>query len=401
MCTLFAAAHPERTERLVLYGTFATRRWSPDYPWAPKSEERERHLRFLRETWGGVAHLAELAPSVVEDEGFRDWWARYLRSSASPAAAVALTSMNSDCDVRAVLPTIRVPTILIHRDGDGRADVRGARWMAEQIPGARYVELPGNDHLIWADPDPIIDVVEEFVTGVPPAAIPDRMLTTVLFTDVVGSTERAVAIGDEPWRRLLDRHNELVRRYLERFRGREVDTAGDGFLATFDGPARAVRCAQAIADAVVALGLQIRAGIHTGEVEVRGDDIGGLAVHIAARVVALAGPGEVLASRTVKDLVAGSGITFRAAASTSSRAFPVTGSSSPRRSTRDRCLRHLTSDKLRSRRSDTGACHRFVPTSWRQRSLPFLGHTSSIGSDGSPASLVRSRRGGCRPSAGR
>jgi class 3 adenylate cyclase len=310
MCTLFAAAHPERTERLVLYGTFATRRWSPDYPWAPKSEERERHLRFLRETWGGVAHLAELAPSVVEDEGFRDWWARYLRSSASPAAAVALTSMNSDCDVRAVLPTIRVPTILIHRDGDGRADVRGARWMAEQIPGARYVELPGNDHLIWADPDPIIDVVEEFVTGVPPAAIPDRMLTTVLFTDVVGSTERAVAIGDEPWRRLLDRHNELVRRYLERFRGREVDTAGDGFLATFDGPARAVRCAQAIADAVVALGLQIRAGIHTGEVEVRGDDIGGLAVHIAARVVALAGPGEVLASRTVKDLVAGSGITF-------------------------------------------------------------------------------------------
>jgi class 3 adenylate cyclase len=218
--------------------------------------------------------------------------------------------MNSDTDVRSVLPTIRVPTLIIHRAGDLRADVRGSRWMAEQIQGARYVELPGDDHLIWANPDPIFDAVEEFITGVPPASVPDRMLTTVLFTDIVGSTEAAAAMGDDEWRRALDRHDELVRRYVERYRGREIKTTGDGFLAAFDGPARAVRCAQAIADAVTALGIQIRGGAHTGEVEVRGDDIGGLAVHIAARVAGLAGAGEVLASRTVKDLVAGSGISF-------------------------------------------------------------------------------------------
>jgi class 3 adenylate cyclase len=264
----------------------------------------------LKDGWGGVVHLAELAPNVIGDGEFEEWWARFLRSSASPAAAVALTSMNSDTDVRSVLPTIRVPTLIIHRAGDLRADVRGSRWMAEQIQGARYVELPGDDHLIWANPDPIFDAVEEFITGVPPASVPDRMLTTVLFTDIVGSTEAAAAMGDDEWRRALDRHDELVRRYVERYRGREIKTTGDGFLAAFDGPARAVRCAQAIADAVTALGIQIRGGAHTGEVEVRGDDIGGLAVHIAARVAGLAGAGEVLASRTVKDLVAGSGISF-------------------------------------------------------------------------------------------
>jgi pimeloyl-ACP methyl ester carboxylesterase len=310
MCTLFAAAQPQRTEALVMYGSFATRRWSVDYPWAPTPEERERHIARLREEWGGIAHLADLAPGVMGDEAFRDWWARYLRSSASPAAAVALTSMNSDADVRAVLPTIRVPTRIVHREGDRRADVRGARWMAAQIPGARYVELPGDDHLIWADPDPIIDAVEEFVTGVPPATIPDRVLTTVLFTDIVSSTNRVAAVGDEEWRRLLDRHDELVRRYLERYRGRELETTGDGFLAAFDGPARAVRCAQAIAEAVVALGLEIRAGAHTGEVELGDGGVRGVAVHIAARIMGRAGAGEVLTSRTVKDLVAGSGITF-------------------------------------------------------------------------------------------
>ena len=218
--------------------------------------------------------------------------------------------MNTDTDVRAVLPTIRVPTLIIHRTGDLRAEVGGARWMAKQIPGARYVELPGDNHLIWADPDPIFDAVEEFVTGVPPAAVPDRMLMTVLFTDIVGSTEVAASLGDEAWRRKLDRHDEIVRRYVQRYQGREIKAIGDGFLAAFDGPARAVRCAQAIAAAVAALDLEIRAGAHTGEVEVRGDDIGGLAVHIAARVAALAEPGEILTSSTVKDLVAGSGIEF-------------------------------------------------------------------------------------------
>jgi len=218
--------------------------------------------------------------------------------------------MNTDTDVRAVLPTVGVPTLIVHRTGDRRADVGGSRWMAQQIPGARYVELPGDDHLIWADPDPIFDAVEEFVTGVPPAAVPDRMLMTVLFTDIIGSTEAAAAMGDDAWRRTLDRHDEIVRRYVERYHGREIKSTGDGFLAAFDGPARAVRCAQAIGAGVAELGLEIRAGAHTGEVEVRGDDIGGLAVHIAARVAALASAGEVLTSRTVKDLVAGSGIAF-------------------------------------------------------------------------------------------
>ncbi|HXV32605.1 MAG TPA: adenylate/guanylate cyclase domain-containing protein [Gaiellaceae bacterium] len=310
MCMLFAAAYPQRTEGLVLYGTFAVRRWQPDHPWGPTLEERERHVRRIKEEWGGVVHLEELAPDLVDDEEFRSWWARYLRSSASPAAAAALTSMNTDVDVRSVLPGITVPTLIVHHGGDRRVDVGAARWLAGQIPGARYVELPGDDHLIWADPDPIVDLVEEFVTGVPPAEVPDRVLLTVLFTDIVGSTETAAALGDEAWRRLLDRHDETVRRYLERYRGREVKTTGDGFLAVFDGPARAVRCAQAIGDAVGAFGLEIRAGAHTGEVERRGEDVGGVAVHAAARIASLAGPCEVLVSRTVRDLTSGSGIAF-------------------------------------------------------------------------------------------
>jgi class 3 adenylate cyclase len=305
MCALFAAAYPQRTEGLVVYGSFAVRRWHPDYPWAPTPEERERHVRSVKDGWGGIVHLPDLAPGVMGDEEFRDWWARYLRSSASPAAAAALTSMNSHADVRAVLPTIGVPTLIIHRSGDRRADVRGARWMAEQIPGARYAELPGEDHLIWADPDPIFDLVEEFVTGVPAAEVPDRVLVTVLFTDIVESTETAAAVGDDAWRRLLDRHDEMVRRYVQRYQGREVKSTGDGFLAVFDGPARAVRCAQAIVDAVTALDLQVRAGVHTGEVERRGDDIGGVAVHVGARVAAVASGGEVLTSRTVKDRESG------------------------------------------------------------------------------------------------
>ncbi len=310
MSLLFAAAYPERTEGLVVYGSFATRVRQPGYPWAPTAEERRREMRRIEEEWGGVVHLAELAPSAADDEEFRDWWARYLRSSASPAAAAALMRMNSEVDVRSVLPGIAAPALVVHRGGDRRFGAGGARWMAEQIPGARYVELPGADHLVWADPEPIVDLVEEFVTGVPPAAVPDRVLVTVLFTDIVGSTEAAAAVGDEAWRRLLDRHDALIRRYLERYRGREVKSTGDGFLAVFDGPARAVRCAQAIAEAVVALDLELRAGLHTGEVELRGDDVGGVAVHACARIAALAEAGEVLVSRTVRDLTAGSGIVF-------------------------------------------------------------------------------------------
>lgn len=310
MCALFAATYPQRTEHLVVYGSFAVRQPQPGYPWAPSPEQRAQHVRELREGWGGVAHLDRLAPSMVADPDFRNWWSAYLRSSASPAAAVALTSMNSETDIRAVLPVIAVPTLIIHRSGDRSADVRGARWMAAQIPGARYVELPGDDHLVWADPDPIVDLVEEFVTGVAPATMPDRVLKTVVFTDIVGSTQRAAALTDRAWLHALDRHDDLVRRHLRRFGGQEIKMTGDGFLAIFDAPARAVRCAQAIAEAVVGLGLHIRVGVHTGEVELRGDDVAGVAVHIAARVLALAEGDEVLTSRVVRDLTAGSGIVF-------------------------------------------------------------------------------------------
>jgi len=312
MCVLFAAVHPQRVEGLVLYGTFAVRRRHPDYPWAPTAAEREAHARRVRREWGGVVHLYDQAPSLAGDDEFAGWWARYLRSSASPAAAAALTGMAGDADVRAVLPTLRVPTLLIHRTADRRANVEGARWMARQIPGARLVELPGEAHLLWADPDPVFDLVEEFVTGVPATKVPDRVLLTVVFSDIVAATAQAAAVGDEVWRRTLDRHDDMVGRLLARYRGEQVKSTGDGVLAVFDGPARAVRWAQSVTSAVRELGLRVRAGAHTGEIERRGTDVGGLAVHIAARIADLAEADEVLTSRTVKDLVAGSGITFSA-----------------------------------------------------------------------------------------
>jgi pimeloyl-ACP methyl ester carboxylesterase len=322
MCMLFAAVHPQRVRGLVLYGTFAARRRQPDYPWAPTVAEREAHIRRLRREWGGVVHLSDLAPSLAGDAEFADWWARYLRASASPAAAAALTSMASDADVRAVLPALRVPTLLIHRTADRRSDVRGARWMARQIPDARLVELPGDDHLLWADPDPVFDLVEEFVTGVPATKVPDRVLLTVVFTDIVAATAQAATVGDETWRRTLDRHDELVGRLLARYRGEKIKSTGDGVLAVFDGPARAVRWAQSATAAVRELDLRIRVGVHTGEVERRGNDVGGLAVHIAARIADLAEAGEVLTSHTVKDLVAGSGITFAARGTHTLRGVP-------------------------------------------------------------------------------
>lgn len=310
MCVLFAAVHPQRVEGLALYGTFALRHRVAGYPWAPTVDERRAHVQRILREWGGVVHLADQAPSLADDPRFADWWSRYLRSSASPAAAAALTGMASDVDVRAALPALRVPTLLIHRTDDRRVDVGGARWMARQIPDARLVELPGDDHLLWADPDPVFDLVEEFVTGMPATRVPDRELLTVVFTDIVGATARAAALGDEQWRRTLDRHDELVGRRLLRYRGERVKWTGDGVLAVFDAPARAIRWAQSTITSIRDLGLEIRVGVHTGEVERRGDDVGGLAVHIAARIVDLAQPGEVLTSHTVTDLVAGSGIGF-------------------------------------------------------------------------------------------
>jgi pimeloyl-ACP methyl ester carboxylesterase len=311
MCAVFAATYPKRTSALVMYGTYAKRIWDPDYPWAPTPEQRQQWYDLLEQGWGGVTDVATLAPSVAQDDRFRQWWATYLRRSASPGAALALAHMNTQIDIRAVLPVIGVPTLVIHRTGDLNIDVGGARWMAGQIPGAKYVELPGADHLPFVgNQDAILDEVEQFLTGSRGAAERDRVLATVMFTDIVSSTKRAHEVGDRAWRELLEQHHALVRRALERFRGREIDIAGDGFLAAFDGPARAIRCACAVRDAVLQLGLEIRAGLHTGECEVLGDKLAGIAVHTGARVAAMAAAGEVLVSSTVKDLVAGSGLEF-------------------------------------------------------------------------------------------
>jgi class 3 adenylate cyclase len=312
MCALFAATYPARTAALITAGSYARRIWAPDYPWAPTLEQHQQFMERCRRDWGGPVGLDERWPSAARDERVRQWWARLLRMGASPGAAVALLQMNAEMDVRHVLPVIRVPALILHSVGEQALDVRGSRYMAERIAGARLVELPGIDHIPWGeDADALLDEIEEFLTGVRHGPEPDRVLATVLFTDIVASTEKAAALGDRRWRDLLEGHHRLVREELGRFRGREIDTAGDGFLATFDGPARGVRCARAVSDRVRALGIEVRAGLHTGEVEVVDDRVSGLAVHIGARVAGAAGPGEVLVSGTVKDLVAGSGLRFQ------------------------------------------------------------------------------------------
>jgi len=309
MSVLFAATYPERTTALVLFGVFAKRLWSPDYPWAPKPDDREREIAELERNWSERMDLDQLVPS--EDDAFKARLATYFRRSASPGAAAALMRMNTQLDVRDELPAVHAPTLVLHRTDDRDASVEEGRWIAARIPGATFVELPGDAHTLWAgNTDEVVDEIEEFLTGVRRGPEPNRVLATVLFTDIVGSTEQATKLGDWRWRQLLGRHHELVREQLERFHGREVDTAGDGFLATFDGPARAIRCASAIETGIRALGLEVRAGVHTGECELFGDTVAGLAVHTGARVASLAGPGEVLVSQTVKDLVAGSGIEF-------------------------------------------------------------------------------------------
>ena len=311
MCMLFAATHPARTTALITIGSFARQRPGPGYPWGRTQEQQDAFLDMIQNGWGGPVGLDLRAPSIASDDRVRQWWARFLRMSASPAAALALTRMNWEIDVRHVLPAIRVPTLLLHSVGDMTIDVHASRYMAESITGAKYVELPGADHLPWgADADAILDEIEEFLTGERKGPAPDRILATILFTDIVGSTDRAAALGDHRWRDLLESFYGVVRRELPRFRGLEMGTAGDGMLATFDGPARGIRCARSIADAVRPLGVEVRTGLHTGECEIIEDNVGGIAVHTAARVANLAQPGEVLVSHTVKDLVAGSGIHF-------------------------------------------------------------------------------------------
>ncbi len=311
MAILFAASYPERTTALVTFGAFACRMRNPEYPWAPSREERQHLYEIIDRDWGGEVDMSDLAPSLAHDDGFRRRLSTYLRLSASPGAALALARMNTEIDVRNVLPTVRVPTLILHRTGDRDANIEEGRYIAARIPNAKFLELPGPDHLPWVgDQGEVVDEIEEFLTGIRPAPQLDRMLATVLFTDIVGSTERAASLGDKAWRDVLDQHHASVRRELGHFRGQEISTTGDGFLATFDGPARAVRCAVAIRDRLRESGLEVRAGVHTGECERMGDNIGGLAVHIGSRVAGLAAPGEVLASSTVKDLVAGSGIVF-------------------------------------------------------------------------------------------
>lgn len=310
LASLFAAHHPERCNALILYGAFA--RFSS---WIATDEDFEDFLEYIRERWGTGESLPWFAPSCADDPVLQEWWGKFERLGGDPKAASELMLMNRQIDITDILPTIRVPALVIHRRGDTLIDYQGAETLAEHIPDARLVTLDGDDHLLFvADNAPrIVDEIQEFLTGSPASPVSDSVLSTVLLTDIVDSTRRASELGDERWSDLLDSHNRLVRAQLVRYRGVEIKTLGDGFLAAFDGPARAIRCALEICEAVRAQGLEIRAGLHTGEVRFVDGDVEGIAVHLAARVAAAAGANQVLVSRTVRDLVAGSGIRFEAA----------------------------------------------------------------------------------------
>jgi class 3 adenylate cyclase/pimeloyl-ACP methyl ester carboxylesterase len=306
MSMLFAATYPERTRALVLYGTYANY-----LTWVLSGERLQNFIQLIERGWGTGDTVEFFMPSKMSDEAFRREWGRRERQGASPAAAIALTRMNTEIDVRPILPAIRVPTLVLHRTGDPRVDVEAGRYIGLHIPGAKYVELPGEDHTPFDITNRIIDEVEEFLTGSRGEIEADRVLATVMFTDIVDSTKRAAELGDRRWRALLDRHDSTVRQQLARFRGQEVKNLGDGFLATFDGPARAVRCGSSICESMRPLGIAVRSGLHTGEVEMKRDDVAGIAVHIAARVAAEAEAGETVVSSTVRDLVAGSGLRFQ------------------------------------------------------------------------------------------
>jgi class 3 adenylate cyclase len=307
LATLFAASQPDRCTSLILYGAFA--KFSG---WYPTEEKLAAFYRYVEEKWGTGESVWKYAPSLADDAGFKKIWARHERVGATPSAAKALMRMNQDIDISGVLSAIRVPTLVIHRTEDIAVSIEEGRYLAQHIPHARLAEFAGADHLpyIGENADDIADEIQEFVTGSRPVVEADRVLATVLLTDIVASTKRASDLGDRRWRALLDQHDDLVRQEISRLRGREVKALGDGFLATFDGPARAVRCATAIVQRVRSLDLQVRCGLHTGEIELKGTDIAGIAVHIAARIAAQAQGGQVLVSGTVRDLVAGSGLHF-------------------------------------------------------------------------------------------
>jgi class 3 adenylate cyclase len=311
MALLFAASHPASVDKLALFGTYARTVEADDFSIGFSLDNFDRMLERMRNEWGGPVLVPFFAPSLADDEAFLAWWGRMLRSGSSPSGAVNLMALYREIDVRHALPAIEAPSLVLQKADDRLIPRRFGQHLAEQIPGGRYFELPGRDHLFFTeDQDALLDEVEDFFTGARVSREPERRLATVLFTDIVGSTDRAAAVGDRRWRDLTEGHDEIVRRALARHRGREIKTMGDGFFASFDGPARAIRCAQEAVREADGIGIQVRAGVHTGECDVVGDDLAGLAVNIGARVGALAEAGEVLVSQTVKDLVVGSGIDF-------------------------------------------------------------------------------------------
>jgi class 3 adenylate cyclase len=311
MAILFAATHPERAQALVLLNTFARLAARPDYTIGVPRENLDLFVDHIEPRWGTGVGLRAWAPSVADDPAVRASFARLQRVAASPGSAMVVLNSLVDVDVRTALPLVHAPTLVMHRSEDRMIPLVLGQHLAEHIPDARFIELAGTDHFWWTeDVDRTLDETQEFLTGARPVAEPNRVLATVLFTDIVDSTRQAALLGDKAWRTILDRHDSLATRQVTRYGGRLVKTTGDGVLATFDGPARSVRCAQAISEGARGLGIEVRAGVHTGEVELRGDDVSGLGVHIASRIESLAGPGEVLVSRTVTDLVTGSGLEF-------------------------------------------------------------------------------------------
>lgn len=311
---LFAATYPQRTVALITFGVFAKRKYSIDYPWAPKEKEREKFYNIIKKEWGNGQSMGldSIMPSLADNTNYYDWFAGYLRSAASPGAALALARINTEADITNILNSVKAPTLILHRTEDKDANVEEGKYIANRIPNATFVELSGNDHLFWVgDTFSVIAEIEEFITGVRPQKIFDRVLSTILFTDIVSSTKLLSSKGDQKWMEILEDHNKIVREQLNKFNGREIKMTGDGFLVTFDGPSRAIRCADSIRDAVRTLGIQIRAGIHIGECEILDkNDIGGIAVHVAARVLSKAAPDQILITMTVKYLLGGTGLEF-------------------------------------------------------------------------------------------
>lgn len=311
MALLFAATYPERTAGLILHGCQARGEWGPDYPWGPTKEETERQLAALERDWGGAIDLRDGAPSLANDQLAQEWSAAYMRYSASPQAALKMWKLGTEVDVRSILSSIWVPTLVLHKEHDRWIQQQEGRYLASNIPNAKFVLLPGTDHIIWGDgQDRLVDEVAEFVTGVRPVQSYERVLLTVLFTDIVGSTRLAAEKGDQRWKELLQKHHDVARNEFHRHGGTEVKSTGDGFLASFAGPTRAINCAIAIRNRMENLGLPIRASVHTSECNIRAGDLSGLAVHLASRLLALAEQGEVVISSTVKDLLVGSDFSF-------------------------------------------------------------------------------------------